>query len=77
MAAAFLNPKGYGDGAIARLCSVEVDPSRGGRAELDDGASPHAAGASPASRLRQVRSPIRDLAPTAGHVAPAERSASP
>ena len=77
MAAAFLNPKGYGDGAIAGLCSTEVDPLGGGRAELNDRASPHATGVSPISRLRLDRPPTRDLVPTARRRIPVEHDALP
>ena len=61
MVAAFLNLKGYGEGAIARLCSAKVDSSGSGGAELDDGASSCATGAFPLSRLRLDRSPTRGL----------------
>ena len=77
MAVAFLNPKGYGDGAVARLCSAEVDSSGGGRAELDNGVSSCATDVFPLSRLRLDRSPTRDLVPTAERGIPMERGVSP
>ena len=72
-----LNPKGYGDGAIAGLRSAGVDSSGGGEAELDDGALLHATGVFPLPRLTLDRSPTRDRVPTVGYGVPAERSASP
>ena len=77
MAVAFLNLKGYGDGAIARLCSTEADSSRRGGAEPDVGASSCATDVFPLSRLRLDKSPTRDLLPTAGCGIPVERGASP
>ena len=77
MVAAFLDLKGYGDGAIAKLCSAEVDSSGRGGAELDDGASSCATGVFPSSSLRLDRSPTRDLVPTAGRGIPMERGVSP
>ena len=77
MAAAFLNPKGYGDGAIVGPCSARVGSSGGGVAELDDGASLHVTGVFPLPRLKLDRSPTRDSVPTAGNGIPAERGASP
>jgi hypothetical protein len=77
VAATFLNPKGYGDGAIAGLCSARVDSSGGGGADLDDGAPLCATGAFPLSRLRLDRSPTRNLVLIAGQGIPAERGASP
>ena len=77
MVAAFLNPKGYRDGAIARPYSTGVGSSGGGGAELDDGASLHVTGVFPLPKPRPDRSPTRDLVPTAGHGIPTERGASP
>ena len=72
-----LNPKGYGDGAIAGLRSVGVDSSGGGGAKLDGRASLRATGVFPLPRLKLDRSPTRDSIPTVGHGVPAERSVSP
>ena len=72
-----LNPKGYGDGAIAGLRSARVDSSGGGGAELDDGALLHVIGVFPLPRLKLDKSPTRDSVPTAGHGIPAEGGASP
>ena len=77
MAAAFLNPKGYGDGAIAGPCSAGVGSSGGGGAELDNGVSLHVTGVFPPPKPRPDRSPTRDLIPIAGHGILAERGASP
>ena len=71
------NPKGYGDGVVAGLCSTRVNSSGGGRAELDDGASLHATSVFPLPRLKLDRSPTRDSVPTAGCGILAERRASP
>ena len=71
------NPKGYGDGVIARLCSTGVDSSGGGGAELDDGASLRATGIFPLPRLKLDRSLARDSVPTAGYGILVERGASP
>ena len=77
MAAAFLNPKGYGDGAIAGPCSAGVGSSGSGGAELDDGASLHVTGVFPLPRLKLDRSPTRDYVPIAGNGIPVEYGASP
>ena len=77
MVAAFLNPKGYGDGAIAGPCFAGVGSSDGGGVELDDGASLHITGVFPLPKLRPDMSPTRELIPTAGHGIPAERGVSP
>ena len=77
MVAAFLDLKGYGDGAIIGLRSTGIDSSGGGGAELDDGASPRATGIIPLSRLRLDRSPTRDLVPIAGGGIPVESGMSP
>ena len=55
-----LSPKGYKDGAIAELCSVGVDSSGGGGAELDGGVLLHVTGVFPLPRLKLDRSPTRD-----------------
>ena len=72
-----LNPKGYGDGAIAGLCSTKVDSSGGGGAELDDGALLRGTGIFPLPRLKLDRSPTRDSVPIARCGILAERGASP
>ena len=72
-----LNPKGYGDGAIAELRSAGVDPSGGGGPELDDGALLRATSVFPLPRLKLDRSPTRDSVPIARCGILAERSASP
>ena len=72
-----LNLKGYGDGAIVGLCSIGVDSSGGGGAELDDRALLRATGVFPLPRLKLNRSPTRDTVPSAGHGIPVERDASP
>ena len=77
MAVAFLNPKGYGDGAIVGPCSTGVGSSGGGGAELDDGASLHVTDVFPLPRLKLDRSPTRDSVPIAGCGILAERGASP
>ena len=77
MAAAFLNPKGYGDGAIAGPCSAGVGSSGGGGAELVDGESLHVTSVFPLPRLKLDRSPTRDSILTAGNGIPAERGVSP
>ena len=64
--ATFLNPKGYGDGAVSRFCSAGAGSSGSDGAELDDWASPRAIGKSPLCKLRLDRSPARDPVPTAG-----------
>ena len=74
---AFLNPKGYGDGAITGPCSAGVGSSGGGGAELDDGASLHVTGVFPLPRLKLDRSPTRDSIPTAENGISAERGTSP
>ena len=71
------NPKGYGDDAVAELCSAEVDSSGGGGAELDDGASLRTTGVFPLPRLKLDRSPTTDPVLATGHGMPAERGASP
>ena len=77
METAFLNPIGYGDGAIVGPCSAVVGSSGGGGTELDDGASLRVTGVFPLPKLRPDRSPTRDLVPTAGHGIPMERGVSP
>ena len=72
-----LNPKGYGDGAIAGFRSAGVDSSGGGEAELDDGALLRATGVFPLPRLKLDRSLTRDSVPTAGCGILAKRGASP
>jgi len=76
-AAAFVNPKGYGDGATAGRRSTGADPSGGGGTELDDEASPCVAGIFSLPKLRLDKSPTRDSVPTAGQGIPAERGALP
>ena len=77
MAVAFLNPKGYGDGAIAGPCSAGLGSSGGGGAEVDDGASLHITGVFALPRLELDRSPTKDSVPIAGNRIPAERGTLP
>ena len=77
VAATFLNPKGYGDGAIVGPSSAGVGSLGGGGAELDHGALLHVTGVFSLPRLKLDRSPTRDTVPTAGHGIPAERGALP
>ena len=74
---AFLNPKGYQDGAIAGFCFAGAGSSGGGGAELDDGALLHATDVFPLPRLKLDRSPTRDSIRTAGYGVLAERSVLP
>ena len=67
-----VNPKGYGDGAIAGLRLAGVDSSGGGGTELDDRALLRATGVFPLPRLKLDRSLARDSVPTAGHGMSAE-----
>ena len=67
-----VSPKGYGDGAVAMLCSVRAGSSGGGGTELDDGVSLCATGPFPLSRLKPDRSPCRDSVPAAGYGIPVE-----
>ena len=75
--AAFLNPKGYGDGAITGFYFAEASSSGGGGVELDDRALSHATGVFPLPRLKLDTSPTRDPIPIAEHGIPAEHSVSP